>query len=101
MAVYREKRPYTYPHKLLCSWAFDKEGCYLDTSWFKIRDADFKALLKALSKTKFCNDIMKKVYQIMHTGKLERFYSMKLQYLPKSKGLRMSTSVCVTMMPVL
>ena len=70
------------------------------TPWFNVGDQDFKDLFKALTKTRFCND-MRKCCLFVHTGKLESFHSMKLQYLPKSAGFEMETSVILTMLAVL
>ena len=68
--------------------------------WFNVGDQDFKDLFKALTKTRFCNDI-RKCCLFVHTGKLESFHSMKLQYLLKSAGFEMETSVILTMLAVL
>ena len=67
------------------------------TQWFSIEDEDFKALFKIITGTKFSNDI-KKCCKFIHTGKLESFYSLKLQYLPKSTGFGMTTTIILTML---
>ena len=44
---------------------------------------------------------MRKCCLFVHTGRLESFHSMKLQYLPKSAGFEMEMSVILTMLAVL
>jgi len=68
-----------------------------ETQWFNIEDADYKAFFKIITATKFSND-MKKCCKFIHTGKLENFHSLKLQYLPKSSGFTMNTHIILTML---
>ena len=56
--------------------------------------------MSGMTNTRFCND-MKKCKDFLHTGKLESFHSMKLQYLPKSTGFTMKTSIVLTMLAVM
>ena len=93
------KRPYPAQPKLVKQcyharlFAIDTRS----TQWFSIEDEDFKALFKIITGTKFSNDI-KKCCKFIHTGKLESFYSLKLQYLPKSTGFGMTTTIILTML---
>ena len=68
-----------------------------ETPWFRIEDADFKAILQIITSTKFSNDV-KKCSKFIHTGKLESFHSLKLIYLPKSTGFSITTTIILTML---
>lgn len=70
------------------------------TDWFQVDDADFKALFKALTSTKFSNDL-KKCSEFLHTGSLESLHSTKIRYLPKSTAYTINTSIIMTMFAVL
>ena len=68
--------------------------------WFKIKEDDFKALFKAITATKFSNDL-RKCSEFLHTGALESLHSTKIKYLPKSTAYKMDTSIIMTMFAVL
>ena len=96
------ERPYPQPPSSL-------DQCYhtrlnnlqaRECPWFKVEDDDYKALFNIITDTRFSND-MKKWYKSVHTGKLESFHSLKLQYLPKSTGFGMDRMIMLTMVAAL
>lgn len=102
LAALREKRPYPTKPVLVKSCyhtTLTSKGAR-ETPWFNVEDEDYKALFKIITKTKYTND-MKKCARFRHTGKLESFHSMKLQFLPKSTGFTMKTSIIMTMLAAL
>ena len=70
------------------------------TNWFKVDDADYKALFKVLTDTRMCNAMLKCAH-FKHTGRNESLHRSKLKYLPKlasytfDKTLIMNMLVCM------
>jgi hypothetical protein len=101
-AKLRGSRPYPKrpTHNLDCWHPQINSGDARLTKWFKVDDADFIALFKVITGTKFSNDL-RKCSEFLHTGALESLHSTKIKYLPKSTAYKMNTSIVMTMFAVL
>ena len=75
-------------------------GEYRATHWFEINDPQFKVLFDIVTETKFSNDLGF-CSEFLHTGRLESFHSMKLQFLPKITSFPMETNIVMTMLTAL
>ena len=65
--------------------------------WFNVEEKDFLALFRVITATRFSNDL-RNCAKFLHTGNLESFHSMKLQYLPKLHSFELDTMIVMTML---
>ena len=75
-------------------------GSHRKVSWFKVEDADFVAILKVITDTRFSNDI-RHCSKFLHTGAVEAMHSSKLKYLPKYKSNSMLVTIILTILTVI
>ena len=95
-------RPYPNP-PVLFKECWHKELTNKDsrtTKWFNIGDKDFKVFFYVITDTRFCN-VLPRCAQFLHTGNLESFHAVKIQYLPKAVAFTMIASIILTMLAIM
>ena len=53
-----------------------------------------------ITDTRFCN-VLPRCAQFLHTGNLESFHAVKIQYLPKAVAFTMIASIILTMLAIM